>query len=141
MSEVRTLIRKILLEELEKHGSIGNQDKNFTSVSIQDNNDLNSFALKVLDLAEKSDLKADIESGKVTFTLVTNELVNNSPEQNQPSSISDPVPFQKGLVTEKDIAGLADSTSSIRVGKTVCFTPLAMDEIRRKGLNIKRISK
>ena len=110
-------------------------------VSIQDNNDLNSFALKVLDLAEKSDLKADIESGKVTFTLVTNELVNNSPEQNQPSSISDPVPFQKGLVTEKDITGLADGTSSISVAKTVCFTPLAMDEIRRKGLNIKRISK
>ena len=141
MSEVRTLIRKILLEELEKHGGIGNQDKDFMSVSIQDNSDLNSFALKVLDLAEKSDLKADIESGKVTFTLVTNELVNNSPDQNHPSSISDPVPFQKGLVTEKDISSLADSTSSISVGKTVCFTPLAMDEIRRKGLNVKRISK
>jgi hypothetical protein len=141
MSEVRSLIRKILLEELEKQGRTGTLEKNFSSVPIQDNDDLNAFALKVLDLAEKSDLKSDIQSGKVAFTLVTNERIKSGAAQNQQSTVSDPVSFENGLVTEKDIAGLAEGTSSINVGKTVCFTPLAMDEIRRRRLNVKRISK
>jgi hypothetical protein len=131
----------MLLEELEKRGSAEQQESNFASISIRDNSDLKSFALKVLDLAEKSDLKSDIQSGKVEFTLDIDGKVNCTTGRNQQSSIPDPVYFPNGLVTEKDITGLANGTNRISVGKTVCFTPLAMDEIRRKGLNVERIPK
>jgi len=140
MTEVRTLIRQILLEELGKHDGIVLQDRIPAAVSIRNSDDLNSFALQVLDIAEGSDLKADMQSGKVKFTLLADDRLDNNPVEVQQPSTGNVVPFLKGVITEKDIARLADGTTSISVGKTVCFTPLAMDEIRRKGLNIERIS-
>jgi hypothetical protein len=140
MSEIRTMVRQILLEELAKHKDFSNIGSQNEAVSIRNDKDLNAFALRVLDMAKKRDLKADIQSGKVKFFLTGNEKTKANADTARQSSNPDPVCFNKGLVTEKDISRLASTVCNIRAGKHVCFTPLATDEIRRKGLKIEWIS-
>ena len=45
---------------------------------------------------------------------------------------------ERGLVTEKDIAKLPAGLTAIEAGKRVRFTPLARDELRRRGIKIER---
>ena len=140
MTDIRTLVRQILLEELARHGDFSNVEQLNESVSIRGDKDLDTFALRVLDIAKNRDLKADIQSGKLKFLLADDREVNTEADTVQHSSAPDPVCFKKGLVTEKDISRLENSVRNIRAEKNVCFTPLAADEIRRKGLKIERIS-
>jgi hypothetical protein len=46
----------------------------------------------------------------------------------------------KGLITERDIAGIAEGETRLRISKTARLTPLAGDEARRRGLRIERTS-
>ncbi len=140
MSDIRSLIRQILLEELESYVDTSGHGNHIESVSIRSNGDLNAFALRVLEIAQTRELKTDLRSGKIKFTLDGNKGDNNQPARPQQSTVSNTILFQKGLVTEKDISRLAGDTTSLNVGKNIFFTPLANDEIRRRGLKIERNS-
>ena len=48
--------------------------------------------------------------------------------------------FSYGLLTEKDVEALPDGTRVVSVGKSVRFTPLARDELRRLNIKIERIA-
>jgi hypothetical protein len=50
------------------------------------------------------------------------------------------VHFEKGLISERDIAKLPAGLASVQVSKRVRFTPLAQDELRRRGVKIERTS-
>ncbi|GJL82615.1 MAG: hypothetical protein DHS20C01_22490 [marine bacterium B5-7] len=141
MSDMRALIREILMEELAglKKGSTFRTPQ-LEAVAINSNEDLKAFALKVLELSKNRDLKSDIQSGNFQFVL--NGGVRGETWTAPMTNISrcEGSRFEKGLITEKDIARLDAGTRSIATGKNVCFTPLARDEIRRRGIKIERNS-
>ncbi len=136
MSDIRAIVREILVEELARHGKGGSSVQR-ERVRMRNDADLNAFALKVLDLARDGDAAARIRAGQLRF-----ELDGAPPAQaprTAPVAAAQSASFERGLVTEKHIARL-ERASSIRVGKAVCFTPLAKDEIRRKGIKVERMS-
>lgn len=144
MSDMRSIIREILLEELSNYVDTPANESRTEHVSINSSSDLNAFALQVLDISQTRDLKNDLQSGKIQFILDrgqdTRGDVSKTSARPQQLGNSDPVHFQKGLVTEKDISRLAVNITRINASKTVFFTPLAKDEIRRRGLKIERNS-
>ncbi|MBL4769056.1 MAG: hypothetical protein JKY94_15320, partial [Rhodobacteraceae bacterium] len=48
------------------------------------------------------------------------------------------VRFERGLVSERDVASLPQDMRRVDVGKTVRFTPLARDELRRRNIKVER---
>ena len=140
MSDIRKMIRQILLEELAGHVEPDRQQSHVENISINSTNDLNAFALRILELGKTRDLKSDLQNGKVRFVLENKSGVESRPGRQQQSAESGSVFLKQGMITEKDISKLDQETTSLSVGKNVFFTPLAKDEIRRRGLKIKRIS-
>ncbi len=141
MKDIRALVRQILAEELGRHG-IGTGGPRREPVSIRRSADLDAFALRVLEMARSVDLAAELRSGRLRFELESGSASPSRSIAERPSArASAPAAatprFDKGLVTEKHVAGLANG-ASISVGKSVCFTPLAKDELRRKGIKVER---
>lgn len=134
MSDIRAIVREILLEELARHGGAASPVRR-EKIRIRNDRDLNAFALKVLDLARDPNALERIRSGRLQFEL-DGAAVADAPRA-APATTAPTRVFERGLVTEKHVATL-ERAASIRVGKTVCFTPLAKDEIRRKGIKIER---
>jgi len=146
-SEIRTVIREILLEELDSYIDRSGNEIRKEKISISSDGDLKAFALRLLEMAGNGDLKTDLQSGKIQFVLEREATGSNAGTCNTVGSQkpaqpvrADSVQFHKGLVTEKDITRLDGGISRIDAGKNVFFTPLAKDEIRRRGLRIERIS-
>jgi hypothetical protein len=144
MSDMRAIIREILLEELGNYVDAPTNESHTEHISINSNSDIKAFALQVLEISQTRDLKNDLQSGKVQFILDRGQDTvgdrGKVPARPQQPGNSDPVHFQKGLVTEKDISKLAVNITSINASNAVFFTPLAKDEIRRRGLKIERNS-
>jgi hypothetical protein len=46
--------------------------------------------------------------------------------------------LRKGLITERDIACVAEGETRLRITKQARLTPLAGDEARRRGIRIER---
>jgi hypothetical protein len=138
MSDIRSIIRQILIEELDKNEPASHLEKKTESVRIRNSNDLKSFVLRVLNIAKNRNLESDIQSGKINFILESSTGNRKSDDQSQRATDRGSVSINKGLVTEKDIAGLPDNTAIMSVGINACFTPLAKDEIRRRRLKIER---
>ena len=137
MSDIRSMVREVLLEELGRLQAERGPNRRSEGVSIRNSQDLNAFALRVLDMSKQRDLASEIRSGRLRFEL------DGAPGGTGRRTAKEPAPvaatFDKGLITEKHIAGM-DRGSRISVGKSVCFTPLAKDEIRRRGIKIERRS-
>ena len=138
MTDIRSIVREILLEELALHDTMSFAEKNLESVSINNDDEINAFAIKVINLSQDRDLKSDIESGKIRFRL-TNRQDDSSGDLDKAKTITtDSVILSKKLITENDIYQLTDNISYIHIDKTSCLTPLAKDEIRRKGIKTVR---
>lgn len=140
MSDLRSMVRELLLEELDKNRPDIAPSNPVQVVEIRNDHELNAFVMRVMDMSKKQDVKADIQSGKLKFSLSGSDLDHVHAESAVMAELSTrPTDFEKGLVTEKDISRLKGNI--IHVGNTVCFTPLARDEIRRRGIKIERKSK
>ncbi len=139
MLDIRSIVREILLEELALHGTMPSAENNFESVPINNDDQINAFAIKVINLSQNRDLKTEIESGKIRFHLA-NKKEDGSGYLNdaKTTTTTDSIILSKKLITENDIYKLTDNVSYIHIGKTSCLTPLAKDEIRRKGIKIVR---
>jgi len=133
--EIRRLIRDILSEELGRIDINTPVQSRVENVSINNDSELQQFAFRLLDMAQHRDIRSELSSGQLTFC-----LMNLSPTSTTKNETGPAVSFEKGLVSEKDITRLKTGHQAIRVGKTVCFTPLAKDEIRRRGIIIERIT-
>lgn len=143
MSEdIRSLIREVLAEELKtlrvtgKQASAPAPQNRVETISIGNDSDLNAFVKKILDLVNDDKTCADIKAGRIRFQLAGRQ--STSDQQNVATAAS--VTFEKGLISEKKIADLPEG-STIRATKAVCFTPLALDEIRRKRISVERMKK
>jgi len=142
--EIRSLIREVLAEELKAFKAMGGKEAAVEQsvevreevVTIANDSDLNAFAVRLLDLAKNEGANADIRAGRLRFCLQGGAAIGSQNE----SGKGQPVTFEKGLVSEKQIAGLRDG-SAIRATGAVCFTPLALDEIRRKHIRLERIKR
>jgi hypothetical protein len=65
----------------------------------------------------------------------TNVKIQNSDKLEQKRQVS----ISKTLITERDIGNLNASEKTINIWKSSRLTPLAKDEIRRRGITIERI--
>ena len=141
MSELRDLVRQILSEELARMGTPGPGVTEETVV-IRSSADLNAFALRLLNRAQDDRLRARMEAGNHRFILARDMPVTGSAHAHQPRGPAPTAPrqaeFRCGLVTEREIAGLAEDTKKLTIGKSVRLTPLARDELACRGITLER---
>lgn len=143
MSELRHLIREILTEELAqmRAASVTAPRVTVEQVQIRSNADLGTFVQRLLGVAQDGRLRADIEAGRHVFRLADMGAVQQvqAHQPMAPTSQAQPtVRFERGLVSERDVAGIPQGAQRVEVGKSVRFTPLAQDELRRRGIKIER---
>lgn len=147
MSDLRGLIREVLAEELARLRS-GEGDTRVREevVTLRSNADLQAFVQRIVALAQDGRSRAEIEAGRHVFRLAPGgatagaapPMVAHQPAAPAPTAPPATVRFERGLVSERDIAALPEEQRSIRVGPSVRFTPLARDELRRRNIRIER---
>ena len=143
MSELRALIREVLREELGHlrggGGVAATPQVREEKVAIANDADLAGFVRRIATLLQDPRSRADIEAGRHVFRLGAGGAVPLQAHMpSVPQTAPQAVRFERGLVSERDVAALADGQQRISVGKTVRFTPLAADELRRRGIKIER---
>ena len=146
MQDLRSLIRQVLTEELaalhQENGGSGQPQVTEEAVSIRTNGELAAFVKRLVHLTKDPAKRSDIESGRHVFRLATGGI-GAGPVGSQsgpaPMNRSGPVAFDKGLITERDVAKLPDGMARLKIGPTVRLTPLANDELRRRGITIERM--
>ncbi len=143
MSELRDLVRQILSEELARMDSPSpGPGVTEETVAIRSSADLNAFALRLLKQAQDDPLRSRMEAGHHRFILARDEAATGSAHAHQPRAPAPAAPrqaeFRCGLVTEREIAGLAEGTKKLTIGKSVRLTPLARDELSCRGITLER---
>ncbi len=160
MSELRSLIRQILAEEVARLRTDLAPAPQVERVRAGSEAELTAFALSVLDRAQDPAFVAALREGRLhfapeagaqAFAAPAHAVPAHAPPTYVPPSSPAAAPvtlvttvparvpeLRKGLVTERDIAAVAEGETRLRVGKTARITPLAGDEARRRGLRIER---
>ena len=105
-------------------------------VSIRTDEDLMKFVKKILNIVKETDGFSNIENGDIIFHLD----VPSSANLNSRSCTSHPTSnkIEDGLITEYDIAKLDGNITVLQVLKNAKLTPLAKDELRKKGIKMER---
>ncbi len=167
MSELRSLIRQILAEEIAALRSESPGGPQVERVRAGSAAELTEFALSVLARAEEPGFAAALREGRLRFApeagapacaapapvpayaspaYVPPAYVPPSyapPPAAAPVTLVSTMParvpeLRKALVTERDIAAVAEGETRLRITKSARITPLAGDEARRRGLRIER---
>lgn len=154
MSDLRALIRELLSEEIAalRAEILGGAAVEWVAVGTEA--ELSDFALNVARRAQEPGFLSALEAGRIRFAP---QAGVNAGGAERVQTISAPVPvpqpvrlvttmparvpeISKGLVTERDIAAIAEGETRLRIAKTARLTPLAGDEARRRGIRIERTS-
>ena len=143
MEDLRSLVRELLSEELNKINKKNNDNLNDLreeQVVIDNSKQLNSFVHRILDLSKDRKIVTEIMEGKYIFKLSNQHQMLNSSSDigNTINNSSRSINFSKGLITERDIISVGENVSTITIGKFVRITPLAMDEIKKRSIKIER---
>ena len=143
MEDLRSLVRELLSEELNKINKKNNDNLNDLreeQVVIDNSKHLNSFVHRILDLSKDRKIVTEIMEGKYIFKLSNQHQMLNSSSDigNTINNSSRSINFLKGLITERDIISVGENVSIITIGKFVRITPLAMDEIKKRSIKIER---
>ena len=143
MEDLRSLVRELLSEELNKINKKNNvnlNDLREEQVVIDNSKHLNSFVRRILDLSKDRKIVTEIMEGKYIFKLSNQHQMLNSSSDigNTINNSSRSINFLKGLITERDIISVGENVSTITIGKFVRITPLAMDEIKKRAIKIER---
>jgi hypothetical protein len=151
MTDLRALVRELLSEEIaairaELLGSL-----QVERVRVNSGADLTDFAQSVARRAQDPAFAAALRDGRLRFELdgsgcsapVPATAAARIPVAAQPVALVTTVPaavpeLRKGLITERDIAGIAEGETRLRITKSARLTPLAGDEARRRGIRIER---
>jgi len=139
--DLRSVIRELLAEELaEIQGEAATPPPAVRAeeVSIDTDEALGAFVKRILELAADDKARAEIEQGRHVFRLANVTRPEGAAPSARPAPRAAPARYERGLVTEKDIAKLPAGIAVIEAGKRVRFTPLARDELRRRGIKIER---
>lgn len=138
--EIRKIIRELLVEEIasinKESVSLDQKTTREVIVSIRTDEDLMKFVKKILNIVKETDGFSNIENGDIIFHLD----VPSSANLNSRSCTSHPTSnkIEDGLITEYDIAKLDGNITVLQVLKNAKLTPLAKDELRKKGIKMER---
>lgn len=147
MSDLRSLVREVLTEELGKlRGSIARIPAVSTEevVSLTSDEDLFAFVRRILEFGQNPAQRAALLEGRHRF-----RFGSPGAQPIQPPSPNSAVPgaaitapshhtIAKGLITERDIGLLPAGTRSVSVTAKSRLTPLAKDELRRLNISVER---
>lgn len=140
--DLRQVIRELLQEELAHLRGAGHTaPPREEAVSLTTDTELAAFVRRLMQLAQDPGARAEIEAGRHVFRLGTpaaTPLRADTPRGTAPGAAAPPARFERGLVTEREIARLPDGTRSITLGKHARLTPLARDELGRRGIRMER---
>jgi hypothetical protein len=144
MSELRDLIRSILREEIAALRLDAGAPAPEV-VRVDTDRDLADFVKDIAERCEDASFRRALATGAHRFSLATPQAVGAAPMRfaqteaaPKPAAAGDNEVFGRGLITEKDIAGMDHSRKTLRIGKGARLTPLAQDEARRLGIRIER---
>lgn len=144
--DLRAAIRAILREELARVGADSAKTRPRVveeRVLIESDQDLAKFVRRLLALCADPDSRQAIEKGRRVFKLGGEGAPISSGRtlrQGSPMRNREIARFESGLITEKEVRSLPNSTSLVRVEKGVRMTPLALDALRRAGIKLERMS-
>lgn len=154
MGDIRALIKEVLAEELASLRAELAHDAAIEVVKVDTSADLSRFALSVLGRADDPGFVSALRNGRLHFEPVRDAgtleplerlppVVMRTPVTKQPATLVATIPprvseLSKGLITERDLAAVADGERRLRIKKTARLTPLAKDEARRRGIRIER---
>lgn len=156
MDKIRAIVRDALAEELGNlrraglfapdRGALHRQVRE-EIVSIRSDADLRAFVARLLDILNDGRSREEIEQGRWVFRLGSpaagGSLSNMLEQRGAPVSAAAPpsasfARIERGVVSERQIEGLPQGTTSLVVGKSVRLTPLALDRLRVLGIALKR---
>lgn len=152
MTDLRALVRELLSEEIAAIRAELLGGAQVERVRVDSGADLTRFAQSVLARAQDPAFAAALRDGRLRFEPDAMSHVASTPAPTaapraqaapQPVALVTAVPasvpqLRKALVTERDIAGIAEGETRLRITKTARLTPLAGDEARRRGIRIER---
>jgi hypothetical protein len=147
MGDIRSIIRELLTEEIASLRAELLGPATVERVSVGTAAELTQFALSVLRRAEDSGFAAALREGRLRFepqgAPCAPALSVVAPVREPPATLVTTVPaavpeLRKGLITERDIACVAEGETRLRITKQARLTPLAGDEARRRGIRIER---
>ncbi|XVQ83109.1 hypothetical protein ACQP2K_30330 [Microbispora siamensis] len=110
-------------------------------VVIGGEDDLNAFALRVLDLAADPARAAALRSGRLRFRLAAPTPAAHPVVQEagrQETVRQEVVRHEKGAVTERHVAAAAATGARLVLGRRAVLTPLARERARACGLTVER---
>jgi len=139
MSELKDEIRNVLRQELmliqQEFKSIKPRVEH---VNINSSDELMDFVRELLNRAEERNFVDQIKEGGLRFEI--SEKVKTGNFKSDPNlNVRKQASISKMLITERDIGNLKASEKTISIWKSSRLTPLARDEIRRRGISIERI--
>ena len=139
MSELKDEIRNVLRQELMLiQQELKSNKPRVEHVNIHSSDQLMDFVRELLDRAEERNFVDQIKEGTLRFEISEKVKIGNlksDPNLNVRKQAS----ISKMLITERDIGNLKASEKTISIWKSSRLTPLARDEIRRRGISIERI--
>ncbi|MFC3084881.1 hypothetical protein [Tabrizicola soli] len=151
MTDLRALVRELLSEEIAAIRAELLGGLQVERVRVNSGADLTDFAQSVARRAQDPAFAAALRDGRLRFELdgpgcsapAPAPAAARIPVAAQPMALVTTVPaavpeLRKGLITERDIAGIAEGETRLRLTKSARLTPLAGDEARRRGIRIER---
>ncbi|MDF0584936.1 hypothetical protein [Bradyrhizobium yuanmingense] len=154
-NDLRRLIRELLTEEIATLRAAMRGAVQAEHIRVGTTVELTQFALSVLRRASDPAFAAALREGRIQFvpelsatppTFVPMAQSANAPFTGAPPTLVTTVPatvpeLMKPLITERDIAAVAEGQTRLRIGRRSRLTPLAGDEARRRGIRIERSAK
>ena len=142
MAELKEEIRNLLREELSlMKDEFKLSQTAVEQVVIRSNDDLMAFVHNILGRAADANFVRQIKDRTLRFELSKQLSMGTDSFTDRNLDNKKYVSIDKILITERDIGKLDRAEKAINIWKSSRLTPLARDEIRRRGIKIERIDK
>ena len=142
MAELKEEIRNLLREELSlMKDEFKLSQTTVEHVVIRSNDDLMAFVHNILGRAADASFVRQIKDRTLRFELSKQLSMGTDSFTDRNLDNKKYVSIDKILITERDIGKLDSAEKAINIWKSSRLTPLARDEIRRRGIKIERIDK
>ncbi|GAA3800179.1 hypothetical protein GCM10022226_19620 [Sphaerisporangium flaviroseum] len=151
--ELRALVREVVRDLLPALRDAVRAGEGARPVAIRDDDDLNAFALHVLDLARDPGRATDLREGRLRFRLDPSPIAVERTAGAPPGYVertAGAAPsvhagaegavrrHEKGAVTERHVAEAAAAGARLVLGRRALLTPLAKERVRACGVVVER---
>ena len=142
MSDLKDEIRNVLRQELMLiQQELKSIKPRVERVNIHSSDQLMDFVRELLDRAEERNFVDQIKEGALRFEISDKINKTDNLKSDPNLDVRKQATINKMLITERDIGDLKASEKTISIWKSSRLTPLARDEIRRRGISIERIER